>query len=129
MSEDNLPQRTIKTTFWLVTFFAVVFASRGQRDICLGLMLGGALGLFSLWSLTFAVPRLVGGNSFVSRFLLGLMMLMKLPIFGGSLYFAMASPLFSPFATFVGVALTPMVIVFKVLGQQLVLKPLVAAGE
>ncbi len=56
-------------------------------------------------------------------------MLMKLPIFGGSLYFAMASPLFSPFATFVGVALTPMVIVSKVLAQQFVVKPLVAAGE
>jgi len=129
MTEDNLPQRTLKTTFMLVAFFTIVFVSRGQYDVSLGLILGGALGMFSLWSLAFAVPKLMVGNSFVSRFLLGLLMLMKLPIFAGSLFFAMASPLFSPFATFVGVAFTPMVIVCKVLAQQALMSPLQAAGE
>jgi len=129
MSEDNLPQRTIKTTTFVVLFFSAIFAARSQVSISLGLAIGGALGVFSLWSLALVVPRLFSSSSPASKFLLGMLGLAKLPIFAGTLYFAMASPLVSPFAVFVGVALTPVVVVLKTIGSQVVGTTALSAGD
>lgn len=119
MSEDTLPQRTLKTTFWLVAFFTMIFAVRGQQTISFGLALGGAIGLFSLWSLSFAIPRLFGSANPGAKYLLGFLSVLKLPIYAGTLYFAMSSPLISPFAVFVGVAMVPVVVVLKVVTAQM----------
>lgn len=129
MSEDNLPQRTLKTTFWLVAFFTMIFGLRGHMTVSFGLALGGALGLFSLWSLAFAIPRLFGSVNPYAKFLLGILSLLKLPIYAGTLYFAMTSPLISPFAVFVGVALVPVVVVLKVVGAQMLDKSTVRTGD
>jgi hypothetical protein len=129
MSQDNLPQRTLRTTFWLVAFFTMIFAVRGQLTVSLGLAIGGALGLFSLWSLAFAIPRLFGSVNPWSKFLLGVLSLSKLPIYAGTLYFAMSSSLVSPFAVFVGVALVPLVVVLKVVGIQMLDKTPLTAGD
>jgi hypothetical protein len=129
MPDETLPQRTLKTTFWLVTFFTLVFAVRGQLPIAFGLALGGALGLFSLWSLTFAIPKLFSSPSPIAKFKLALLTLSKLPIYAISLYFAMASPVFSPFSVFVGVALIPAVLVLKVVGFKAIQNTNDAAGD
>ena len=129
MSEDNLPQRTLKTTFWLVAFFTMIFALRGQLSVSLGLAIGGALGLFSLWSLAFAIPRLFGSANPFAKVALGFLSVLKLPIYAGTLYFTMTSPAVSPFAVFVGVALVPAVVVLKVLTAQMLDKSNLPAGD
>jgi hypothetical protein len=129
MSEDTLPQRTLKTTFWLVAFFTMIFAVRGQLSISLGLVIGGALGLFSLWSLAFAIPKLFGSDNPFSKFLLGILSLLKLPIYAGTLYFAMTSPLVNAFAVFMGVAMVPVVVVLKVLTAQMLDKSTLRTGD
>jgi hypothetical protein len=129
MSQDNLPQRTLKTTFLLVAFFTSVFAARNELTVSFGLAIGGALGLFSLWSLAFAIPRLFGSANPWSKFLLGIFSACKLPIYAGTLYFAMTSPLVHPFAVFAGVALVPVVVVLKVVGAQVVDKTNLPAGD
>jgi hypothetical protein len=129
MSQENLPQRTLKTTFWLVSFFTIVFAVRGELSVSFGLALGGALGIFSLWSLAFAIPRLFGSANPMAKFALGVLSLLKLPIYAGSLFFAMSSPLISPFAVFVGVAFVPVVVVLKVVTAQMLDKSNLPAGD
>jgi len=131
MTDDKLPQRTLSTTFWLSAFFIMVFGLRGQLTISFGLAIGAAIGLLSLWSLVFVVPRLFTHDNPFAKFLLGMVALMKLPIYAGVLYFAMSSPLISPFAVFIGAALVPAVIVLKVLGNQLIAgnEPVPAFGE
>ena len=87
--------------------------------IAFGFALGGALGIFSLWTLSFGIPRLFHSSNPFSKFLLAMMTLAKLPIYAGTLYFAMASPLISPIATFVGVAMIPAVLVLKTVSYQM----------
>jgi len=129
MAEETLPQRTLKTTTVLVLFLAVVFMSRGQATISYGLLVGGALGLFSLWTLAFAIPRLITSGSVVGKFWLGLLTIFKLPVYAVTLYFAMTSSFIAPFAVFVGVALCPAVIVMKTLGQMLIETTSATRGE
>ena len=129
MQDENLPQRTIRTAFALVSFFVLVSITRGQMPIAFGLALGGALGLFSLWSLSFGIPRLVHSSNPYSQAMLGALTLAKLPIYAGTLYFAMKSPLISPLATFVGVALIPTVIVLKTLTYQMLTTDSVLGDE
>ncbi len=120
MPDEKLPQRTLKTTFWLACFFLIVFALRGQYTIVSGLAVGAAIGLSSLWSLTVAIPRLfVPGNS-AAKFWLGVVALLKLPLYAVILAVVMSSKYFEPFAVFAGAGLVPAVIVLKVLGYQLV---------
>ena len=129
MSEETLPQRTLKTTFWLVAFFTMIFALRGEFAVSAGLAVGGALGLFSLWSLSFAIPRLFSSAHPWSKFVLGIMSMLKLPIYAGTLYFTMTSPTVNPFAVFIGVAMVPTVVVLKVLTAQMLVKSTLSAGD
>jgi hypothetical protein len=121
MPDDKLPQRTLKTTFTIAALFAVVLVARGELAWAFGLAIGAMLGMVSLWSLTVAVPRLFASRNAGAKFGLAVLMLAKLPFYGGVLYFSMATPLVvSPLATFIGVALVPAVIVLKVLGYKAV---------
>lgn len=122
MQEQALPQRTLRTTLWLAALFVLVFGLRGQATVSFGLAIGAAIGLFSLWSLTVAVPRLVRQNSAIAKFGLGMMMLAKLPLYAVVLGVAMVSPSVHPFAVFAGVALVPLVITLKVLTAQMLEK-------
>jgi hypothetical protein len=115
MQELALPQRTLRTTFWLATLFVIVFGLRGQATVSVGLAIGSAIGLFSLWSLTVLVPRLVRVNNDFAKFGLGITMILKIPLYAVVLAYAMVSPSVHPFAVFVGVALVPAVITLKVL--------------
>jgi hypothetical protein len=118
MPDDKLPQRSLKTTFLTAVLFSIVAVARGEFAWALGLAIGAFLGMASLWSLTVAIPRLFASRNPAAKYGVGMLMLMKLPFYAGVLYFAMASPLVSPFATFVGVALVPAVIVLKVAGYR-----------
>ena len=128
MPNETLPQRTLRTTFWLSAFFALVFGLRGDFRVSFGLALGAAIALFSLWSLIVLVPRLAApGNASASKFLLGMAAFLKLPLYAGILQFAMVSPYIEPFAVFVGACFVPAVLVLKVAGYQLIER--VSVGE
>ncbi len=131
MTDDRLPQRTLATTFWLAAFFIMVFGLRSQLTVSFGLAIGAAIGLLSLWSLVFVVPRLFTHDNPFARLLLGMVALMKLPVYAAVLYFAMSSRFINPFAVFIGAALVPAVIALKVLGNQLVAggEPVAVLGE
>jgi hypothetical protein len=129
MTDDNLPTRALKTTTWLAALFMVIFALRGQLIITFGLGIGAALGVLSLWSLTFAIPRLFSSADPGAKFWLGMLTFCKLPIYAIVLNFAMTSRLVSSFAVFVGVAFVPAVLVLKVLGAQLLEKAETPAGD
>ncbi len=129
MPDDKLPQRTLKTTFWLASLFTLVFAVRGQTDIAFGLAIGTAIGLSSLWSLTFAVPKLLRPGNPTAKLSLGIMAMIKLPVYALVLSFAMSSKYVEPLSVFLGAALVPAVIVLKVLGYQLVERSRSAVGE
>lgn len=120
MPDEKLPRRTLRTAFWLTAWCVLVFGVRGQAAVSVGLAVGGALSLLSLWSLTWAVPHLLTGASPAARVLLGVVLLMKLPIYALVLGWAVSSRQVSPFALFAGVGVVPAVIVLKVLGHRLV---------
>ena len=130
MPNETLPQRTLRTTFWLSALFVLIFGLRGETRISFGLALGAAIALFSLWSLIVLVPRLVTpGNAGASKFLLGMAPFLKLPLYAGILQFAMVSPYIEPFAVFVGACFVPAVLVLKVAGYQLIERINLPVGE
>ncbi len=128
MPDDRLPQRTLVTTFWLAAAFTLVFAVYGHTTIAFGLAIGAAIGLSSLASLIYVVPRLLQPDKPAARFLMGMVAFSKLPIYAVALNFAMTSRYIQPVAVFIGAALVPLVIVLKVLGHQLTQKAGVSAG-
>jgi len=129
MPDERLPQRTLKTTFWVGAFFMLIFGLRGEMPVVFGLAIGTSIGLLSLWSLIFAVPRLFVPGSAAPKFLLGMVAFLKLPLYAAILSFAMTSRFVNPFAVFVGAALVPVVLVLKVVGYQWLLKPDAPTGD
>lgn len=129
MPDDRLPDRALRTTFWLLAWFVAILSARGWSDVALGLAAGGAIGLFSLWSLCRLTPRLARPGARRAGLLVGLVLLAKLPIYGAALYFIMQSALFHPLAVFAGVAAGPAVIVLKVVGQSLSRRTDAAVGD
>jgi hypothetical protein len=129
MQEDRLPQRTLRTTFWVAALFALVFGLRGDIPIAFGLSIGAGIALMSLWTLIFAVPRLFAPGAVAPQMLLGMLTFIKLPLYAVILSFAMTSRFVSPFAVFVGAALVPLVLVLKVVGQQLAQNPNAPTGD
>jgi len=120
MPDERLPHRTLRTTFWLTAFFTLLFGLRGEASMAFGLAIGSAIGLSSLWSLLFVVPRLVRPGARSAQLLLGLVAFAKLPLYALVLTFAMKSPHVNQLAVFLGAAAVPVVLVLKVLGWQLI---------
>ena len=112
-------RRILSGTATIGGAFALIALAGGAPSVALGFVIGTGLGLFSLWSLAVAIPRLCSGHDPASRFWLGMLLIAKLPIYAGVLTFAMASPKVSAFAVFAGVALLPMVIIGQNLGRAL----------
>src|SRR5690242_4544589 len=122
MPDSKLPQRTLVTTFWLASFFALLFSVRGQMAVSFGLAIGAAIGLFSLGTLIVAVPRFARPGNHLAKFWLAVIWVIKLPVYAVALNFAMTSKYVEPFAVFIGVAMIPAVLVLKVLGYQMIQK-------
>lgn len=129
MADLGLPKRTLRTSFWLAAWFVLIFGVRGQAKISLGIALGAAVSMFSLWSLMIVVPRLADGAKKPLGCLLGIVELVKLPLYALVFWYAMASPFFHPLAVFAGVATVPVVIVLKVVGYQIVQRANGSAGD
>ena len=129
MPDEGLPKRTLRTGAWVAALFVLVFGLRGQASISVGLAIGAALGLFSLWSLAYAVPRVLHGRSRAKQVLLAGLLLAKLPIYGLVLNYTMGSRQVSALAVLCGVALIPAVLTLKVIGYQMTREPDEASGE
>lgn len=129
MSDETLPQRTLRTGFFLAGWFVLVFGLRGWYTASMGFAVGAALSLFSLWSLTFAVPRVLNEARPVAKFLLALMLMLKLPLYAVVLYYATNRPYFHLGALVGGIALVPAVFVMKMLGRTVIERGPEPGGE
>lgn len=115
----GLPARTLRTSLLVVVWFAVVFWVRGRPSIGLGLVVGGALGLGSLASFVWGVPRLLAPGNPRGPFWLVAIMLVKLIAYALVLNYAMSSKFVNSGAVFAGVGVVPLVIALKMAGQRL----------
>ncbi len=128
MADQELPKRVIRTSFWLSAWFVLLFGLRGQADVSVGLAIGSAMSIFSLWTIALAVPRVAEGcnpeaSHSASRrgpWLLAFLFLVKLPVYGLVLNYALTSKVVHPGALFAGVGVVPVVIVLKTLGRMLI---------
>lgn len=116
MDDVSLPGRVLRTGLGVAVWFVLLFLIGGRSDIALGLATGCGLSLGSFWSLAWLVPRLlVPGKR--RTWLLGFVFLLKLPVYGLVLYYALATPAVNGMAVFAGVALVPAVITLKAIGR------------
>lgn len=123
MSDRELPARSVRTSFWLAAWFVLVFGLRGQSSVSLGLAIGSALSIFSLWSLAWAVPRAAAPGSRRGVWALAALFIVKLPLYAIILNYALQSRAVHAGAVFAGVAVVPVVIVLKTLGRMLTRHP------
>ncbi|NLI00087.1 MAG: ATP synthase subunit I [Chthonomonadales bacterium] len=123
MPERELPARSVRTSFWLAAWFVLIFGLRGQADVSVGLAIGSALSIFSLWSLAWAVPRATETGARRGPWLLAALFMIKLPLYGVILNYALMSRSVHPGALFAGVAVVPVVIVLKTLSRLLMKLP------
>jgi hypothetical protein len=119
VQEKTLPNRALMTGFWIAALFVIVLAAKGYPKAAFGFSIGSALSLFSLWSLTFGVPRLLVPGATSVKLFFALLMMVKLPLYAGVLYFAVGSPMVDIVALFCGAGIAPAILVLKVIGQQL----------
>ena len=118
MDDVTLPRRVVRTGFWVAVVFVLLFNVGGRPDVGAGLAVGSALSLFSVWSLAWLTPRAVNPQR-PRAWLLGLAMLLKLPLYGVVLYYALSSSGVNAGAVLAGVCLAPAVIALKALGRML----------
>ncbi len=76
------------------------------------------MSLFSFWTLVRAVPRALAAGS-ERPWLLGFVLIAKLPIYGVVLHYSMSTPGIEPMAIMGGVLLAPCVIALKTIGQMM----------
>lgn len=129
MPDEKLPQRTLKTSFWLALFCTAIFVLRGQYGIAAGLGAGAALGLFSLASLVYVIPRLFRSGNAAAKPALMIVALLKLPIYAVAIYYIVGSKLVNPIAVMAGVGLIPAVLALKVAGYRMLIKTNSPVGD
>lgn len=117
--DAQLPARVLRTGALLAAWFIGLFALGRRPDIAAGLTVGCGLSLFSFWTLAVAVPRALAQRK-PRPGLLSFLLLVKLPLFGLTLYWALEQPWVNGGAVFAGATLTPTVIFLKALGRMLV---------
>lgn len=106
-----MPVRTtteiFRTAITLTAAAVAISLIAGEPASAMGIGIGAAVGLFSLLSLTLAVPRLCAQAKPASLAGLGLLLVVKTPIYAVLLFFAMTSPMVNPLAVFAGVGILP----------------------
>lgn len=112
----------MRTSFWLAAWFVLVFGVRGQAGVSLGFAIGSLLSLLSFWTLTWMVGRTIQPGS-RRAWLLGLVLLVKLPVYGVALHYALAIQGISVTAIVAGIALVPTVVTLKAVGRTLISRP------
>lgn len=90
---------------------SVALAACKQGGWATSYLWGAFLSLFSMISLMVVTPRLLSPKApQMATFILMLLLFLKLPFYGGCLYFAISAPGFSAFALLAGATLVPALI-------------------
>jgi hypothetical protein len=121
MERDNTARLALR---WSAAAAAILVAAGwlgSGLPAAIGMAIGSGLGLFSLWSLSFAVPRLALPYRPDRRLLFGFAWLARLCVIATVLWWAMSSRYVDPVAVFLGAGLVPIVIVGLLLKNALAL--------
>lgn len=122
MPDEQLPLRSMRMSALLATAFSILLYFAGYGRFAVGIFAGTALGMFSLGTLMWTIPKLFRPGKKKTKVFMGAISLLKLPLFFIGVYFAVrpeSAPYISPFGVFCGVALVPVVIFLKVVGWQM----------
>ena len=120
--------RVVKTSFLAGIFVTLLLLAADHHRWAWGFVIGAILSLFSLITLTIAVPFLTwpGAPRHMSALII-ITLFMKMPIFCVGLYLATRLPGVSAFACCLGIGLAPAVITLKAAGH--VLNDMVSAHQ
>ncbi len=120
MLEEKLTLRTLRTSAPTSLAVTATILACGHRGWAAGFLIGSALSLFSLFSLTIVVPMLMrpGAPRFAGS-LLGLTLFMKLPLYFAGLYAVTHIPGISAAWAAFGIGLTPTIITLKTVGRMI----------
>ena len=112
--------RVVKASFLAGVFIALLLLATDHHRWAWGFVIGAVLSLFSLVTLTIAVPFLTwpGAPRHMSALII-ITLFMKMPIFCVGLYLATRLPGVSAFACCLGIGLAPAVISLKAAGHAL----------
>jgi hypothetical protein len=112
--DDKMALRSLRDCIPVAAVITYALCAIHHKPWALCYATGALLSLFSLFSLTIVVPMLVrpGANPAV-KWLLGLTLFMKLPIYMFALYMMTLIAASGAVAAVFGIALAPMVITFK----------------
>jgi hypothetical protein len=122
MPDEQLPLRSLRMSALLATAFSILLYFEGYGRFAFGILAGTALGMLSLGTLMWTVPRLFKPGKKRTKVLMGIVSLLKLPLCLIGVYLAIrpeSAPYINPFGVFCGVALVPAVIFLKVVGWQM----------
>ena len=126
MPDEKLPLRSLQTTALITALLFIICYAYNLHRLAYGIIIGTSLGMFSLGTLYYVVPKLFMPGKAVPKFFLGLVTALKLPIFIAVIYYAttkQAQIFIHPFGIFVGVGMVPFILTLKVLGWQLTHNP------
>lgn len=87
----------------------------GEPATAFGFTIGSLLAIFGLFSLMIVVPRICARPGPSAQAGLGLLLILKTPVYAGVLLFAMTSRFVNPLAVFAGVAILPCVVSWQAL--------------
>ncbi len=128
--EEPLTRRALKTSVWVAACTTLYLFCAARYGLAWGFLIGALLSLFSLFSLTVAVPMLCRpGASRFAQGMLSLTLLMKLPLYMVGLCLITHLGRTAPMGAGLGIALVPMVITLKALGSLIKLPAPAPAAE
>lgn len=110
-TSQKITVHALKTSAYALALLTIVLFYAKLSTWALGFLIGGALSLFSMFSLTVIVPFLfqpgVGGRA---KGLLSLTLFMKLPLYGAGLYVVSRGEWVDPRGAGIGIVLVPAVL-------------------
>lgn len=111
MQEEPLTSKSLKSSFWVMLVATICLHGVGKSSWGWGFLIGSAISLFSLLSLQILIPMLVNADAPRNASTrIGLVLWMKLPVYGGGLYLGTHLAGVSPAAMAIGIGLAPAVI-------------------
>lgn len=117
MQDENLSRRALNTSLWTAAVVVIYCFAAGRTDWGWGYVLGAALSLFSMATLTIGVPILFRpGSASHTHAMCAAMLLMKLPLFMAGLYAMTHLSAISLLAATLGIGLVPIVLTCKAIG-------------
>lgn len=119
MTDEQMPARVLRWATAIELIAVIALLARGESRLALGVSVGAVLGLGSLWTITWAVPRCLSPEKRRGGCLLGVILFLKLPLYALLLNYALVRGRLNGLAIFLGVAAVPLAILLVTLSQEL----------